>query len=329
MVETTEVTVRTPSRLHFGIIDNRGDLGRIYCSLGVAIDRPSVLLKASLANNLTVSGSRAERVKQYAKTILTKSAISGGSHIEILSDIPEHVGLGSGTQIALATGAALSKLFDLNLKVEEIAERLGRGRRSAIGINAFKRGGFILDGGHDIRGPHGVPPLVCRLEVPKDWFFVVCTPRVAQKMSGPRETAAFEQLPKPSRELVGEVSRVVLVKMLPALLERDIEAFGEAITMVNFRLGDSWAKIQGGRFGYTETGDGIDFLLKEGVSGAGQSSWGPTFYGLVKGEHEAREILAALRAHIKNVEPRDAFYTGVNNKGTKITTTKKTKEERK
>lgn len=318
MAETTEVTVKTPSRLHFGIIDMRGDLGRIYCSVGVAIDRPKVVLQARKADDIVVSGSRADRVRRYAETILRQSNAERGSRLKILADIPEHVGLGSGTQIALATGVALSRLFDLNLSIEEIAEKLDRGKRSAIGLNAFKMGGFVLDGGHNVKNPHGVPPLIFRSEVPEDWFFVVGIPSLGKRMSGTTETAAFEQVPKPGKELVSEVSRIVLVQMIPALLDRDIEAFGEAITLVNFKLGDSWATVQGGRFGYRETEAGIDFLMKEGAFGAGQSSWGPTFYGLVKGGDKARQMVDALCAHFKKSGGGEAFCTGVNNKGAEI-----------
>ena len=44
-----EVTVKTPSRLHFSMIDLRGDLGRIHGSVGVAIDRPNIVLRARAA----------------------------------------------------------------------------------------------------------------------------------------------------------------------------------------------------------------------------------------------------------------------------------------
>ncbi len=40
------VKVRTPSRLHFSMVDLRGDLGRIFGSVGVAIDRPNIVLEA-------------------------------------------------------------------------------------------------------------------------------------------------------------------------------------------------------------------------------------------------------------------------------------------
>jgi len=35
------ITVQTPSRLHFGLIDLNGELGRINGSFGVALEEPS------------------------------------------------------------------------------------------------------------------------------------------------------------------------------------------------------------------------------------------------------------------------------------------------
>jgi len=41
------------------MIDMRGDLGRIHGSVGVAIDNPSIVLKAKEASSIDVKGPRA------------------------------------------------------------------------------------------------------------------------------------------------------------------------------------------------------------------------------------------------------------------------------
>ncbi|NIQ97303.1 MAG: GHMP kinase, partial [Desulfuromonadales bacterium] len=66
--------------------------------------------------------------------------------------IPEHVGLGSGTQLGLAVAAAMTRLHGLELDSSELLRRLDRGLRSGIGIGAFRMGGVLLDGGI---GPDG------------------------------------------------------------------------------------------------------------------------------------------------------------------------------
>jgi DnaK suppressor protein len=47
-----KVYVKTPSRLHLGLLDLNGDLGRIFGGLGVGIDYPNLILEAQK----TVSG---------------------------------------------------------------------------------------------------------------------------------------------------------------------------------------------------------------------------------------------------------------------------------
>ncbi len=41
-----KIYVKTPARLHLGLVDLNGDLGRIFGGLGVAIDQPNVVLEA-------------------------------------------------------------------------------------------------------------------------------------------------------------------------------------------------------------------------------------------------------------------------------------------
>lgn len=314
-----EVTVRTPSRLQFGIVDMRGDLGRIHVSVGVAIDQPNVILKASPAPKLIAKGPRAERIKQHAEKILRGSGVEGGAEISLISDIPEHAGFGSGTQLALAVGAALSKIYDLDLCVEEMASKLNRSRISGIGTYAFKHGGFIVDGGHRVDRPHVIPPLVFRSDIPANWLFVIGVPKIKTGLSGLNEREAFSRLKPPPEGLVGEVSRIVLVKMIPAAIESNIEAFGEAMTALDHKFGEYWIDVQGGRFSHPIIEEGVDFLLRAGAYGVGQSSWGPAFYGLVDGETHARDVTDSLGEFLtSNGREGEAFYTRPNNNGAVI-----------
>ncbi len=91
--------------------------------------------------------------------------------VVVTKAIPEHAGLGSGTQLALAVGCAFAKVFGLALAPRDIAGILDRGGRSGIGIGAFERGGFLVDGG---RGAGDAPPpITSRIEFPEDWRVVL------------------------------------------------------------------------------------------------------------------------------------------------------------
>ena len=65
--------------------------------------------------------------------------------IKVNKFIPQHIGLGSGTQLSLSVGYLVSLFFDLKMTIDEIAVFLKRGKRSGIGIQSFKRGGFAVD----------------------------------------------------------------------------------------------------------------------------------------------------------------------------------------
>jgi beta-ribofuranosylaminobenzene 5'-phosphate synthase len=302
----------------------RGDLGRIHGSVGVAIQKPRIVLKASLAPDLKAKGKRSERILEYADIILKHAGINKGVEFELVSDIPEHEGFGSGTQLALAVGSAISKLYHLNLSVEDIALKLDRSRRSGIGTQIFKHGGFVIDGGHRNDKPNSIPPLVFHSDIPENWFFVIGVPEIKNPFSGEMEKRTFKMFEPPPKDLIGEVARLVLIKMIPSIIENDIKAFGEAMTEIDYRFGEYWFKFQGGHFSHPLIEAGVDFILKSGAYGAGQSSWGPAFYGLVDGEEKAKRVTNELLKFL-NIEDRhgSAFYTKADNKGAKIRITRK------
>ena len=315
-----EVTVKTPSRLHFSMIDLRGDLGRIHGSVGVAIDRPNIVLKARIAPEVRAKGPRVERMQAFANTFLDRSGVEGGAELEIISDISEHSGFGSGTQLGLAVGITLSELYGLALSTEEIALRLGRSMRSGIGIYTFKHGGFIVDGGQSVGHKNIIPPLLFRSDVPEDWFFVIGLPNIEQSYSGLVENDAFRRLESPPEALIGEISRVILMQMIPAIIEGDIVTFGGAMTAIDFKFGEFWKEVQGGRFSHPLIEAGVDFLQENEAYGVGQSSWGPAFYGLVEGEEQAKTLTGELERFLNSGgRSGEAIYARPDNKGAVVT----------
>ena len=106
---------------------------------------------------------------------------------------------------------------------------------------------------------------------------------------------------------------------VPELPHRDL---GEAMTSVDFRFGEFWLEIQGGRFSHPLIEEGIGFLAQNGALGVGQSSWGPAFYGLSEGESEARNLCLDLERFL-NEEGRKgrAFVARPDNRGAVVTKT--------
>jgi len=316
------VRVRTPSRLHFSMVDLRGDLGRIFGSVGVALDWPNIVLEAEPSTRLTVTGFRAERAREYAGKVLRESGVAGGAKVEVVSDMPEHSGFGSGTQLALAVGAAISEVYELDYSPESLAIMLDRSQRSGVGTYAFKHGGFIVDAGHKVGVTGDLPPLIFRHDFPEDWLFVIGLPDSAQGSSGKLEVDAFRNLEPPPAVLAGDVSRIILMQMIPALLEGDAESFGAAMTSLDLKFGEHWREVQGGLYSSPIIEEGVDFLLQAGALGAGQSSWGPAFYGLVKGEGRAEAVRSQLEGLLsEGGRSGVAFVAHARNVGAEITKT--------
>jgi beta-ribofuranosylaminobenzene 5'-phosphate synthase len=279
------VRVEAPARLHLGMLAV-GDAGtRPFGGLGVAVERPAVVLEAEPADDLSVDGGDAERALAFARRCRDALGLAGGAHLRVLEAIPSHVGLGSGTKLALAVAQALAAVHDRAIDAPALAEAAGRAARSAVGMWTFAHGGLVVEGG--VRG-EGSAPLLMRHAMPDEWRIVIVVPDAEPGLSGPAEAQAFERL-VPSAERSAAIAQLVLTSLLPALVERELEEFGGALTRVQQLVGDEFASMQGGRF-HPRAGALVEALLRGGAAGAGQSSWGPAVYGVVGSEAAGRDL---------------------------------------
>ena len=315
-----KVYVKTPARLHLGLIDLNGELGRMFGGLGVGINRPNVILEAKQAENLAITGEKTEQVTTLAEQFLKAYNIKSGVAINVRQVIPEHSGLGSGTQLALAVATALAKLFGVKASVQEFAEVMGRGRRTSVGTTIFEQGGFVVDGGKTTSEKR-FPATIFRQTFPQDWRFVVAVPNVNKGLAKSEETAAFKTLTPMKAEDASRMCRLTMMKLLPALVERDIKSFGEALTQLQIVIGDYFAEVQGGTYSSQAAAEGITLLQKLGAYGAGQSSWGPAVYGVTQKEN-AKQIETEVKAFLKKSVGGQVFTAKANNKGAYIKITK-------
>src|SRR5262245_24632603 len=289
MSPASSVFIEAAARLHFGVLDLRGSLGRRFGGLGAAIPSPSLLLEAAPAAEVTAAGPDAERVEAFARRFLAHHGLTGGARLTLHRAIPPHSGLGSGTQLGLSVARALAELNRLPTDAPGLARAVSRGRRSAIGTWSFAYGGFIVEGGH--RPQEGtVAPLLGRYEVPESWRYVVAVPPGEPGLSGEAESTAFERLPAPPEREPERVARLVLMQLLPSLVEGDLAAFGAALTAIQQLTGAWFAASQGGIFAPGLGPELIARMAEWGAAGVGQSSWGPAVYGLVEGAERARAL---------------------------------------
>jgi beta-ribofuranosylaminobenzene 5'-phosphate synthase len=291
------VFVEAHARLHFGVLDLRGSLGRWFGGIGAAAPAPVVRLSARRSDRLTAAGPDAERAAGFARRFLEHHRLDAGAHITVEHALPSHSGLGSGTQLALAVGRALAEVYSIALDPVALSLAVGRARRSAIGTWVFAAGGLVVEGGRS-RGGEGCGPLISRIELPAQWHCVLAIPAGQPGLSGSAEAHAFSTLPEPPQQEVEHVAHLVLMALLPAAADGDLTAFGHALTELQEINGRWFAAAQGDTFAPGISRTLIDVMLSGGAAGAGQSSWGPAVYGIVDGavaaEALARELSVTL-----------------------------------
>ncbi len=288
----SEVRVSAPARLHFGFVDLHGGLGRRFGSLGLAIDRPGVRLRARRSTSSEIVGPAADRVQRALDALQQHYDVAGAVRIDVEETIQAHAGLGSGTQIALATAQAVCALSGIDASVKDLARCMERGARSGIGAGVFQLGGFVVDGGRgELDAP---PPVISRLPFPEDWRVVLLFDPELTGLHGDRETAAFRDLPRFPERQAEHLARSVLMQLLPALAESRIEAFGAALTELQQAIGDHFAPAQGGRFASQRVEQAL-LRVAGRVAAYGQSSWGPTGFAIVASQGEADAVALQLR----------------------------------
>jgi beta-RFAP synthase len=310
------ITVTVPSRLHLGFLDLNGGLGRRFGGIGLAISDLKTVLTIRQANDPEVSGLESQRVRRHLRTMEQMLRLDSAHAVNVSQAVPPHVGLGSGTQLALAVATGVRRLHDLPLAIDSDALALGRGARSGIGIGLFRRGGLVVDGGHGDKSL--VAPIVSHLPFPDDWrILLILDPRY-NGMHGPDEAAAFATLAPMPESDADRLCRLVLIKALPALVDRDIVNFGAAIKHLQARLGGYFALAQGGRnFTSPAVAAVLAALDAAGAHGIGQSSWGPTGFAFAHSADEAERLAALARGH-KSGEGLDIRICSGLNHGAEI-----------
>ena len=274
------VKITTPSRLHFSLLDLNGALGRIDGGFGLAITDPNFQIVAERATGIHLPASvyrdRAASVLERFQEIYPFPGVS----LTFQSEIPRHCGFGSGTQLALGVVQAVNVLYQFGLDVQELAKVVGRGGTSGIGIAAFNTGGFIVDGGHrfpeqkasflpsSALGNISPPPVLLRYAFPEVPLLIVMPN--CDRIYGDREIELFRTLCPQPEGVAQQLSHILLMQILPALVERDLLNFGKALNQIQTF---GWKRVeidaQGAELQLT-----LDFLRDSDAFGAGVSSWG-------------------------------------------------------
>ncbi|RKD97676.1 beta-ribofuranosylaminobenzene 5'-phosphate synthase family protein [Halopiger aswanensis] len=297
--ETEVATVSAGARLHVGFQNLSLARERLYGGIGVGLEEPRVTVTAEPAEGVSSDDPLGREYAARAAEILDVPGVA----LAVEERLPRHVGLGSGTQLALAVLAATARAHGLEPGARDHAPAMGRGGRSAVGVATFEGGGFVVDAGHPTNrftteppaeGDWTVPPVVARHDLPEDWRFLVVVPDAEPGRCGESEDESMRAVVERADPAVAdEIAGVVTRKLLPAAAEGRLEAFGEAIAEIGRKNGAWYADAQGGVF-RPPAGELVEALEDCPVlSGIGQSSWGPVVYGVTDSRHADEAAAAA------------------------------------
>ncbi|MHA1379824.1 MAG: beta-ribofuranosylaminobenzene 5'-phosphate synthase [Candidatus Helarchaeota archaeon] len=324
-----KIKIITPSRLHFTLIDLCGDLERVDGGIGVALNRPNVILESEILNTSDIivnDGLDSELIYDIAKNVMNSLEIDGGIRFNLISSIKSHIGLGSKTQLSLAVAFAINYLFTKRKSIFELAKIVKRGGTSGIGVNVFQKGGFILDAGHSFgelkqkqsflpsRASNAPPPpALIRYTIPESWYYVIAIPNECYEIAGTNEVNIFKKYCPIPKEDVGAVCRLILMVILPAVYQKNIQGFGRGLTELQ-KIGFKKIEVD---FQPSIIKKIIKFMLEKGAYGSGISSFGPATYGLVDGLEKARDMERKVREFLDQKGGGRTFISNVNNEGMK------------
>lgn len=299
--------VTTGARLHFGLLGHGQAGHREFGGIGVMIDRPGFVVRASPAPiDKLVCGVWHERVVALLARLRTAgsgSVVCEPLRLEILSAVPAHAGLGSGTQLGMAVAKVLSVLAgepDISISAVELARRAGRGLRSALGLHGFQHGGLLAEAGQRESGK--ISPLVARVNFPEEWRFILARPAGATGLSGTDERNVFARLAPMSQAITDRLCRIALMEILPAAVEGDFAQAGESIGRFGRLVGEYFAPAQGGVFADQRMRRLAQVLEARDLHGFGQTSWGPTLFILCPDDEFARRLIVDLVGDPAGVE---------------------------
>jgi beta-RFAP synthase len=314
------VEIRTPARLHLGMLSFGVPGVRSHGGLGVMIERPGVHLRMARSDRFTARGPLADRAEAFARAchVAWGLAPQAACAIEVLDVPASHVGFGSGTQLGLAVGACMRRLYaaadapgsgDACAATGEVsidaaaaialARAVGRGRRSCVGIYGFGGGGLILEGGRlpvSSAADPGFSPLVARAQLPEAWRCVVFTLRSVAGLHGDAERQAFATLPPVPRETSAELARIALLELVPAAVEGRFAEFAGAVTRYGRLAGEPFAPVSA-QLPYADITERLfAAIVASGAKGAAQSSWGPTVMACAESQATAEALVARFQA---------------------------------
>lgn len=275
----TGICVTTGSRLHFGLLCGAADSQWHYGGIGLMLDQPAWQLEVALATSgpdiFETSAGVRERLQRILLRFRRSNPDLPAVRFATVCEVNPHAGLGSGTQLTLAAGTALLLLSGRRRPADatQLAASLGRSRRSAIGTFGFDHGGFIIDHGEQQQSPeHRLE----KIRIPEEWRFLIVTPPQLTGLSGETEENFFGEQRCLAPDVLNQIDTAVQTMIVPAIRHRRFADFRDGLAVYGRLVGEFYAPAQGGVYSSPLIRSLVDQLAERGVTGAVQSSWGPS-----------------------------------------------------
>ena len=289
--------IKSPSRLHLGLIDMNGSYGRLDGGIGLTIQDPNLILFGEPAEkgitvdfnenfnfNETIRNECITKITKAAQEVIDFYGVDEGFYFRVDRAYPPHSGLGSGTQIALSTGKLITEHIGQEANGYTLGKITGRGGTSGIGVFAFDYGGFIVDGGHSRKektsflpssaSKASPPQLFGRYEFPDEWGVLLVILKSDVSVNGQKEVNMFQEYCPIDRNEVELYSHLIFMNMIPFLLEKDLPCFGNIINKIQ-TIGFKKIEVE-------LQSENIKRLMAKlteiGAYAVGMSSFGPTVY---------------------------------------------------
>ena len=306
------IRISTPSRIHLGFLELDNSSERIFGSIGLTISKFENIIEISKNKKFQIisdNQNAKKRIEEMVK-ILKENYKIHRCKIEILKTIPQHIGLGSGTQLTLAIGSLISELNNLNLNPKIISSMFGRGLRSGIGIQSFESGGFIVDCGKQKRS-NSIPPVFFNSKWPKEWKIILVFDNSIVGVSGKNETQEFKKIATTHPKICKENCKALLMQILPGLMEKKFYVFTKGLRIIQENMSKVFYSSKK-KYTSHKVEKIFKFLIKKKISGFGQTSWGPTGFIFCENKKKRNELFSELEHFIKLNNIQDIFLEKIN-----------------
>lgn len=299
--------VSVGARLHAGFCNLSLARDRLYGGIGLSLSEPRTVVTAEKAPTVDCESDCA---RQYVQQVVSLLDVPGAI-VEIEAALPRHVGLGSGTRLALGILTAIARAYDKEPAVRKRAPDLGRGGRSGVGVATFETDGFVIDAGQPTgefttaepsEGDWTVPPVSVRHQIPEEWRVVLVVPDGSRGRSGTEEDAAMRTvIDQADPGISDQIARHLIDNVFPGIATRNVAAFGEGLGAIDRANGAWYTEVQGGV--YRPPADKIVESLRSepAAMGVGQSSWGPAVWAITD-EQRVDEVKRAAQAALENAD---------------------------